>query len=764
MLHALSCRSLSAASAAGSCTRVRTHALGRRMANATTGLRSNKSLQMRSLSSATTRLSAAPPVSHHSHQAASISTMSPIPSSSSPSSSTLSTHSSHSSSSAWWSRFLGVGGGLFLLSTALPDDDETTHPLASLIRLKLSVLQACGIVAFVGDEPAVPYLLEGLHILQNRGYDSAGISTLSSEGQVLTTKFASVGSTSDCIDLLSQHAPAIHNADGLGIAHTRWATHGGKTDENAHPHSDRFDRIALVHNGTIENSSELRKELEREHGIHFKSQTDTEVIAQMIGIYLDQGTKILEAVKKTLSRLEGTWGLAIIHKDSPNQIIACRNGSPLVLGIGKGRMFVASELAAFSRHTNQYISLNDGEVAVINSEGGVELDMTRQQTAPQEHIELSPAPYEHWTIKEIMEQPEAIARTLNYGARFDQDGNVKLGGLESNKERMLNVRHLMMAACGTSLFASQYGAHLLKNLRCFDTVQTIDAAEVTADSFPAHDGGLCVTSQSGETKDTHRTLVHASQLLIPAFSVVNQVGSLIARTTNCGVYLNAGREHAVASTKAFTTQVTAMALIAGWFAQNRFAKDGNIGAIHSTRRAELLESIHRLPIYTGMTLLTRPQCAKIAEQLVRADAQHMFILGKGFAESIAKEGALKIKEITYVHAEGFSGGALKHGPFALLEDGTPVVCIIMNDNHAELMRIAAQEVRARGAKTIIITDKKCLADGLSEPEDTIVIPSNGPLSALLAVVPLQLIAYEMAVKKGINPDKPRNLAKAVTVD
>jgi glucosamine--fructose-6-phosphate aminotransferase (isomerizing) len=472
-------------------------------------------------------------------------------------------------------------------------------------------------------------------------------------------------------------------------------------------------------------------------------------------------------VDRTLTRLEGTWGLAIIHKDSPNQVIACRNGSPLVLGIGKNRMFVASELSAFSRHTNQYISLNDGEVAVINAEG-VALDRSRQQTAPEEKIELSPAPYPHWTIKEIMEQPEAISRTLNYGARFDQDGNVKLGGLESNKEMMLGVRHLMMAACGTSLFASMYGAQLMKSLKCFDTVQIVDAAEVTAETFPAHDGGLCVTSQSGETKDTHRSLVHASDQLIPCFSIVNQVGSLIARSTNCGVYLNAGREHAVASTKAFTTQVTAMALVAGWFAQNRLPASAmgpgkmHAHAANTQRRQELIEAIHRLPIYTGMTLLTRPQCERLAEKF--KSKEHMFILGKGYAESIAKEGALKIKEITYVHAEGFSGGALKHGPFALLEKDTPVVCIILNDQHGELMRIAATEVRARGAHTVIITDKKSLAEGLGEPDDIIVIPSNGPLSALLAVVPLQLLAYEMAIKRGINPDKPKNLAKAVTVD
>lgn len=620
-------------------------------------------------------------------------------------------------------------------------------------------LHSCGIIAFVGEEPAVEYLLEGLTILQNRGYDSAGCTTLNKQRELVTTKFASAGSTSDSIDLLKAAAPANHQGDSIGIAHTRWATHGGKTDANAHPHLDYKERVAIVHNGTIENSHELKAELEA-LGIQFKSQTDTEVIAQLIGFYLDQDMPILEAVKCALARLEGTWGLAILHKDSPNQIIAARNGSPLVIGLGQKRMFVASELSAFNRHTSQYISLNDGEVAVINADG-MNLDLTRVQKAPTEHIQLSPDPFPHWTVKEIMEQPEAMSRTLGYGARFDAQGNVKLGGMEDNKDRLLPIKHLVMAACGTSYFASMYGAALFRSLRIFDTVQTVDAAEVVLDSFPPTEGGICVVSQSGETKDTHRALVLGQDSLLPAFSIVNQVGSLIARTTNCGVYLNAGREHAVASTKAFTTQVTAMALIAGWYAQNR-NKNSRDDKTNSLKRQELMEAIHRLPIYTGITLKTHDQCKKIAQKF--RDAQHMFILGKGYSEAIAKEGALKIKEITYVHAEGFSGGALKHGPFALLDHGTPVILLILDDPHAELMRVAGAEVLARGAHTLVITDKKSLAKDIATEENTIVVPSNGPLSALLAVVPLQLLAYEMAVARGINPDKPKNLAKAVTVD
>lgn len=627
-----------------------------------------------------------------------------------------------------------------------------------VIKERDNIAHACGIIGFVGTEQsALPFLLEGLTILQNRGYDSAGVATVDkNKGSLTTCKFASMASTSDSIDRLKVGAQGIHGDNKIGIAHTRWATHGGKTDANAHPHLDYLDRVAVVHNGVIENYAELREELNKDHKIPFRSETDTEVIAQMVGHYLDQNLSFVDAVKRTLTRLEGTWGLVFIHKDHPDQMIAARNGSPLIVGIGQGRMFVASEIAAFTRHTNEYIALTDGEMAIIDS-NGVSLDLSRKETAPAENIQLDPAPYKHWTLKEIMEQPKAISRVMGYGGRFDADGFVKLGGLDDNKELMLSIQNIMVSGCGTSLFAGEYGVKLMRNLKCFDTVYSIDAAEVGTDSFPRAHGGVCVLSQSGETKDTHRCVVHAENLNLPRFSVINQVGSLIARTTNCGVYLNAGREHAVASTKAFTTQVTAMALVSGWFAQNREHK---MKEKINQRTDALLEAVHRLPTYAGMTLRTHQKCKELAEKLKEKD--HMFVLGKGFGEPIAKEGALKIKEITYIRAEGYSGGALKHGPFALLEKGTPVILLVLDDQHAELMRIAASEVRARGAYTIVITDKVKLAEGVSD--EVIPIPANGPLTALLAVIPLQLLAYEVACLKGINPDKPRNLAKAVTVD
>lgn len=606
----------------------------------------------------------------------------------------------------------------------------------------------CGIIGAVGDENAVSALLDGLSILESRGYDSAGIATLGADGRLVATKFAS-GAAPDAIHRLREHREQ-HIGHTIGIGHTRWATHGGKTDQNAHPHHDAKNRIALVHNGVIENANTLRTELQS-HGIAFRSETDTEVIAQLIGRYLDNGEELTSAVKHALTRLEGTWGIAVIAADQPDRIIAARNGSPLVIGIGAGKMYIASEPAAFSNQTREFISLHNGEVAIVKPNGHT-LDISRIEHAPDETIDISPAPHPHWTIKEILEQPEAIARTLNHGARIVNDTQVKLGGLEQNADRLLSIKHLVIAACGTSYHAGLYGALAMRALKAFDTVQVVDASELTPHHFPREHAGLLVISQSGETKDVHRALQIADDANVPTFSVVNAVGSLIARSTKCGVYLNAGREHAVASTKAFTTQVAALELIAIWFSDRRGAEE--------ERRRKTIDELRRLATNVRSCLQLRDECKRIAYTLI--DAQHCFVLGKGTGESIARESALKIKEITYVHAEGYPGGALKHGPFALIEADTPVILFVLSDTHAQLMRIAAEEVRARGAHTIIITDDTNLADGVAH--ERLVIPKAGVLTGLLAAVPLQLLAYELALAKGINPDRPRNLAKAVTVD
>lgn len=527
-----------------------------------------------------------------------------------------------------------------------------------------------------------------------------------------------------------------------------------------------------MHNGILNNANDLRRALQAE-GHVFSSQTDTEVIVKLIGKYYEEGNKkkkgsmsLKEATEIALASCVGTWGLAIVCTDAPDEMVVACNGSPLVIGLGTDRTFIASETSAFNRYTKNFISMKDGEIGVLHSDGRT-LDLSRKQVAPDQQVKLSPAPYAHWTLKELTEQPEAIANSLNFGGRMSHD-RVILSGLDRNEEKMSQIKHMTLSACGTSLNAAKYGEKLMKVLGSFDSVASIDAAETETKDFPCSNNptstGLIVVSQSGETKDVHRVVVNAMKEGITALSVVNAVGSLIARTTKLGVYCNAGRENAVASTKAFTTQVTVLTLIAIWFKECR---DRISGATQSIEVERVKDALMRLPITMGIAMKTcRKQCKEVAERL--KDKEHCFVLGKGFAEPVAQEGALKIKEMCYLHAEGYSGGALKHGPFALIEDktgkfgATPIIMFILDDQHAHHMISAAEEVKARGAELIIITDKPSLARDLDP--NPIIIPQNGHLTALTGVIPLQLIAYELALIRGINPDTPRNLAKAVTVD
>ena len=440
------------------------------------------------------------------------------------------------------------------------------------------------------------------------------------------TKFASLGDKADSIELVSQHSESASHGHHVGIAHTRWATHGGKTDENAHPHVDSSGKIALVHNGTLNNANELRSMLQAK-GHVFTSQTDTEVIAKLIGdIYKDKKVSVRDATEEALTLCDGSWGLCIMCTDEPDELVVACNGSPLVIGISDDRTFIASETSAFNRFTKNFISMKDGEIGVLHADGRT-LDLSRKQLAPDQQVMLSPAPYPHWTIRECIEQPEAIARALAYGGRLGADA-VYLGGFDKNFDRMSKIKHLTLSACGTSLNAARYGERLMKHLGSFDSVYSIDAAETETKDFPNRKDvdatGVLVVSQSGETKDVVRVVNNAQSKGITTMSVVNAVGSLIARSTKLGVYCNAGRENAVASTKAFTTQVTVLALIALWFRQTRDFLEGGKPSVEATR---LKEALMRLPITFGMALKTREQCKDIAKLLL--EKEHCFVLGKG---------------------------------------------------------------------------------------------------------------------------------------
>jgi len=606
----------------------------------------------------------------------------------------------------------------------------------------------CGIFSYIGTKESYKYLLEGLIILQNRGYDSVGITTIR-DNQFITSKYASQETTSDAIKSLEDNIEK-HKGAYIGISHTRWATHGPKTVKNCHPHFDNTQRFCIVHNGIIENYLELREFL-LEQNINCKTDTDTEVIVQLIG-YFSHTHDFITSVNKTIEKLEGTWGLVILDIQNPDTILVTRRGSPMLIGIGKDDYYISSEVAAFQRHTTHYISLYNDEIVTIKGKriyiDSNSLTDRLQVSQNNETILLRPDPYPHWTIREIKEQEYTITKALNNGGRIYNDHSVVLGGLNKNKSLLLSIRDLIIIGCGTSKNAGEYVSNIFRKISGFNTVQVIDASEFNAD-YIREGVGVLALSQSGETQDVIRCL----NLLpddIPMFSVINKVDSQIARMTNCGVYLNAGREVAVASTKAFTSCVVVLFLIAVWFAQNR-----NIQPII---RTDIIKELNKTSLLVSNIL--NNDMRKI-DQTVNYINQHerIFVLGKGLGLSIAEEGALKIKEITYLHAEAYPGGSLKHGPFALISKGIPIIFILTNDTNRSYMESTINEVRSRGGYVITITD---IPDhNLSDI--CIKIPNNGLLTNMLAVIIFQLIAYKLSIKRRIDPDKPKHLAKVVTV-
>lgn len=546
------------------------------------------------------------------------------------------------------------------------------------------------------------FLLNGLEGLRHRGYDSAGMATISQDGILAITKYAD-HEPDDAIDLVARHSKTsqTNGAARIGLAHTRWATHGGKTDANAHPHTDASGKIAIVHNGTINNSSELRKELIAAKGYKFEGTTDSEVLAKLIGYYYEQakanerGPGLVKlAVEYALSRCDGSWGLCVMCTDTPDELVVACNGSPMLLGVADDKTLVASETAALGRYTKNFIAMKDGEIGVIHATERT-FDLTRSQRVPPDEQQLyiykPPEPFLHWTLKEIYEQPEAIARALGFGGRLAAD-KIALGGLDKNFDRLSHVKYVTLTGCGSSINAARYGERIMKELLSFERVGSIDSTEFEEIDLPCpnnlEETGLIVVSQSGETKSTANVVDLAIAKGMTTMSVVNTVGSLIARTVHLGVYCNAGRENGVTSTKGFTSQVVALALIALWFRQTRDLLEGQREFVDAER---LKEALMRLPISFGMALRLRDQCREVAERL--DPKHHCFVLGKGYAEPVAIEGALKIKEMGYLHAEGCSGGALKHGPFALIESdqtgkfgATPIILLILDDQHAHLMR------------------------------------------------------------------------------
>lgn len=605
----------------------------------------------------------------------------------------------------------------------------------------------CGIVGFIGNDNAYEKILNGLIQLQNRGYDSAGISVM--EDDIKTWKYASID-TATALDKLSKFG----SESSVGIGHTRWATHGAKTDVNSHPHVSYNNIFSLVHNGIIENYKELKTILVK-RGIQNKSQTDTEVIVNLIAMFYDENKDVFTSIKKTTKLLKGTWGICVLCKNEPNKIYCTRHGSPLLIGIDDSMMMITSEQSGFCNIFNQYIVLNNHDICVLdyNESNTVELktnDNYEQHEVNNNQYALTPDPYPHWTLKEINEQVESSQRAISMGGRL-LENSVILGGLNENEKQVGQIDNLIILGCGTSYHSGMYGAFYFKEMSELNNIQLFDGAEFTKEDIPKlGNTALILISQSGETKDLHRCIQIANDCDLFTIGIVNVVDSLIAREVNCGCYLNAGREVAVASTKAYTSQVILLNMIALWFAQYK--------NIHITKRQTMIKDLRKLYLDIQKAIQISMESIKPILSLFE-NKSSCFILGKGKGESVAREGALKIKEISYIHAEGYSTSSLKHGPFALLEPGFPVILVAPNDEHYAKSMNAYEEIKSRHAEIVVITDNKDC-----DLPNTIIIPYNETFRHLLSVIPMQLLAYELSLMNGLNPDMPRNLAKVVTVE
>ena len=609
----------------------------------------------------------------------------------------------------------------------------------------------CGIIAYVGYKDVQPLLLEGLKRLEYRGYDSAGICIRGDSGFFVRK---AAGRISVLESLLDEERTAPHVR--IGMAHTRWATHGAPTEINAHPHTDDKQLVAVVHNGIIENYVAIKQFL-TDKGHKFVSQTDTEVLAMLIGHFY-QGN-LTRAVQAALHEVRGTYGLAAMGAEEPETLVVARRGSPLIIGVGKDEYVVASDAAAIVEHTTQVVYLNDNEMAVLAP--GTFKTMTIDDipvTKEVQEVEFSLQQielggYPHFMLKEIFEQPEAIANCLR--GRLDKsEGRVVLGGLSQYSRDIVRARRIIITGCGTAWHAGLVGEFLFEDLAKIPT-EVEYASEFRYRNPIIEDGTIVIAiSQSGETADTLAALREAKDRGALSLGIVNIVGSTIARETDAGIYLHVGPEIGVASTKAFSGQIVVEALLALTIARRKYMSQSVL--------EEFLRALDRIPNQMRLVLRQSDLIRQVAAQYSHRD--NWLFLGRGFNYPVALEGALKLKEISYIHAEGLPAAEMKHGPIALINPGMPAVFIATRGTQYEKLLGNIQEVKARGAKIIAVANEgddhvSHVADHVLTVPDTI-----EPLQPLLTVLPLQLLAYHAAVERGCNVDKPRNLAKSVTVE
>lgn len=601
----------------------------------------------------------------------------------------------------------------------------------------------CGIFGYIGNKSAALILINGLKDLEYRGYDSAG---------VYVSGYGSMKSVGPVKNLEEKITKDINGH--AGIAHTRWATHGKPTESNAHPHSGSKGLVWLVHNGVIENYKSLKKELE-DAGCKFNSETDSEVLAQLIEKEFENSDSLEDAVKKSIKRVNGTYGIVVFSDKEPDKLVVARMGSPLVIGLGEHENIIASDVSPIIKHTKNVVYLEDGEIAVIeknNYQITNSLDEIVEKDSDVVDWDVEEARkkgFDHFMIKEIFETPEVVVNTSR-GRVIAEKGDVRLGGLESVKDKLRSAKKIHLVGCGTAYYAGLYGKYLLEELVGIAT--DIDYASEFRYRSPVleKDSIVLAISQSGETADTLEAIREAKRKGVLTLGIVNTVGSTISRETDAGIYNHAGPEISVASTKALVSQLTALVLFSVFL--------GRLRDLPFSRAKEILDELEEIPDKIQSILDNKDKIRTIAEKY--KDYPNFLFIGRKYNFPLALEGALKLKEVSYIHAEGYGAGEMKHGPLAMIDDNFPVVAIAPEDSVYEKMISNIEEIKSRDGKVILVTD----ADN-SSYDETIKVPKTiEPLSTILNLIPLQLFAYYVSLSKGLNMDKPRNLAKSVTVE
>ncbi|MCZ6703511.1 MAG: glutamine--fructose-6-phosphate transaminase (isomerizing) [Ignavibacteria bacterium] len=609
----------------------------------------------------------------------------------------------------------------------------------------------CGIVGYIGEKNCVPILINGLKRLEYRGYDSAGIGIINNGNSEIVKNKGKVS-------VLEENVNNMQLTANIGIGHTRWATHGIPNEINAHPHSNASGNLFLIHNGIIENYRKIKTDLQN-LGYKFTSDTDSEVLVHLIDHFINKDYDLCKSVQFALNEVVGTYGIAVLYNNEPDKLVVARKGSPLVVGLGENENFIASDVSALLSYTKQIVYLDDGELAVITKDGFTVKTIADKEIQKEVHEismsleEIDKGGYPHFMLKEIMEQPDSVWNSMR-GRLLHEEGTAKLGGISEVIDRLVNSNRIILSACGTSWHAGLVGEYMIENFTQIPTEVEYASEFRYRNPIISRDNTVIMISQSGETADTLAALREAKNRGALVLGICNVVGSTIARESEAGVYIHAGPEIGVASTKAFTSQLVVLALITLLVARKK--------SLSVSEGRVIVEALQDLPEKVFQCLKLNESIEQIANEF--KDASNFLYLGRGYNFPVALEGALKLKEISYIHAEGYPAAEMKHGPIALIDENLPVVFIAPKDSTYEKVISNIEEVKARGGRLIAIASEN--DNDIDELVDySVKIPDTVEmLRPILTSIPLQLLAYHIAVKKGLNVDQPRNLAKSVTVE